>query len=67
MGWPPTLPEILLHGWKLMFPFSPVAPLFVMARQVEQGAFFSKPVVFSLEPRMIWVVLSYSGNPDTHR
>lgn len=40
MGWPPTLPAILLHGWKLMFPFSPVAPLFVMARQVEQGGIF---------------------------
>lgn len=27
-------------GWKLMFPLSPVTPLFVMSRQVEHDALF---------------------------
>lgn len=46
MGCPPTLAAVLLPaspiapGWKLTFPLTPVAPLFVMARQVEQDPFF---------------------------
>lgn len=37
---PAFLPFSMAPAWKLMFPSSPVAPLFVMAGRVEQGAFF---------------------------
>lgn len=57
MGCPPTLAAVLLPaspiapGWKLTFPLTPVAPLFVMARQVEQDRFFKTIGVSGVFPR----------------
>lgn len=57
MGCPPILAAILLPAspiaprWKLTFPLTPVAPLFVMARQVEQDPFFKTRGASSVFPR----------------
>lgn len=56
MGCPPALAAVLLPaspiapGWKLMFPLTPVTPLFVMAGQVEQDPFFKTIVASGVFP-----------------
>lgn len=57
MGCPSTFAAILLRAspiiprWKLMLPLTPIAPLFVMTRQVEQDPFFKTIGVSSVFPR----------------
>ena len=57
MGCPPTFAVIFLPaspitpGWKLTFPLTSVAPLFVTARQVELDPFFNMIGASGVFPR----------------